>query len=233
MRGVGPANDVLPEICWTWEFYIQHPAFFLSSRRLSQPASEGTVAEPPPYFPSVALASSPSIRRVLISLPPVITLLYQSCQFSLLSRRSFFYFSRLFKFAPQPTAGLPIRTSPVKGGYSKVGGKQVGRGWLRLKGQGHCLELLPPSAIYLLFASRGAEGLGETNACNTSPLTKNDIPPTPQNLAQKRQPLNKRMALFRLVEHLLTSHLTSLPLMWQQLQYASSLHPPRMAESHI
>lgn len=67
-------------------------------------------------FPSVALASSPSIRRVLISIPPVITLLYQSCQFSLLSRRSFFYFSRLFKFAPQPTAGLPIRTSPVKGG---------------------------------------------------------------------------------------------------------------------
>lgn len=93
-------------------------------------------------------------------------------------------------------------------------------------------ELLP-TAIYLPFASQGESMMEhrsrERQMHATRRLDKTDIP----KKVQKRQPFDKHMALFHLVEHLLTSHLTSLPLMRQQLQYASSLHPPCMAESHI
>lgn len=42
---------------------------------------------------------------------------------------------------------------------------------------------------------------------------------------RKKAPLDKHMALLCLVEHLVATHLTSLPLMRLQLQYASELTP--------
>lgn len=72
---------------------------------------------------------------------PVIILLDQSFQFPFFVSCTFFYSSRLFKFAP---SRLPAYLSalPLSRMVSQSrGGKDVRRrGWLRLKGRDHCLE---------------------------------------------------------------------------------------------
>lgn len=118
----GTADDFLLEFVPPVRLELQCSAFLLRCHQLSSPALGRSPPEPPSSFLS---SSCSSLQRclffsfhslMLISFQPVIILLYQSCHFPFFVSRSSFYFSRLFKFAPQPTAVLPICTSPVKGG---------------------------------------------------------------------------------------------------------------------
>lgn len=136
---------------------------------------------------------------VLISLQLVIILVHQSCQFLFFVSNSLFYFSRLFKFAPQPTGSLPLCTSLSGVVSQSQGGKKMRRrGWLRLKGWGSCLKQngswMPFIYCFLHILRAGAQ------SHNTASW----------HCLQLEAPLDKHMASLCFMEHSLTTYTTSL-----------------------
>ena len=106
----------------------------------------------------------------------------------------------------------------------REGKKPRRRGWLRLKGRGHCLKQSGcrlPFIYRLLRAHRVSlmEHESQERQTHTTPRSDNSDIQT----VQKEAPLDKHMALFCLVEHLVTTHLTSLLQRQRQLQYACEL----------
>lgn len=123
---------------------------------------------------------------VLISLQPVIILLYQSCQFPFFVFHSFFYFSRLFKFSPSANRhtvslhflcqGLLLRDEEKK---------TKDEGLAKIKGLGPLPQVEQlPTAIYLLFATRSVclmeRGSRERETQTTHFPDNNDIPNSPK-----------------------------------------------------